>query len=385
MSSQADKGQEAFKAGKYEDAITYLTSALKTSQAPLWLISRATAYQRLGKYELALADGDNAFLAAKARARREQMATAQFRRAVALHGLKRYGDARLCLSWTRKLNEKEKGLGIWQAKVAADYELAEKDGREEQTACMVKEVPDKIEEVSAEKDVKENIKPTIPSLARAAAPSVAAPLQPTPKEKIKHDWYQSTDKVTISIMAKGVPKDKAEIIIEEGSVSDFPFILENDANNWQLEVSFPTSGTESYDYTITPLFAKINPSTSSYRVTPHKIEIILQKSTPNQKWPSLEGNEPIAPTQTPSYPTSSRTGPKDWEKLGEDGVEPEPEDVDSFFKTLYKGADPDTQKAMMKSYQESNGTALSTNWSEVSKGTVQTKPPEGIVAKKWNE
>jgi suppressor of G2 allele of SKP1 len=40
---------------------------------------------------------------------------------------------------------------------------------------------------------------------------------------------------------------------------------------------------------------------------------------------------------------------------------------------------------MIKSYQESNGTALSTNWSEVGKKRVEISPPEGMVAKKWGE
>jgi suppressor of G2 allele of SKP1 len=39
----------------------------------------------------------------------------------------------------------------------------------------------------------------------------------------------------------------------------------------------------------------------------------------------------------------------------------------------------------MKSYMESNGTALSTNWADVKKGPVKTQPPEGVVAKKWGE
>jgi suppressor of G2 allele of SKP1 len=37
---------------------------------------------------------------------------------------------------------------------------------------------------------------------------------------------------------------------------------------------------------------------------------------------------------------------------------------------------------MMKSFVESNGTCLSTNWNEVSQGKVETKPPEGMIAKK---
>lgn len=101
------------------------------------------------------------------------------------------------------------------------------------------------------------------------------------------------------------------------------------------------------------------------------------------------------PATAPSYPTSSKTGPKNWDKLAEeftkkkekkskDDEEEHSDDdmkvdsdeeggdaVDSFFKKLYKGADPDTQRAMMKSFQESNGTALSTNWDEVGKKRVE--------------
>ena len=37
----------------------------------------------------------------------------------------------------------------------------------------------------------------------------------------------------------------------------------------------------------------------------------------------------------------------------------------------------------MKSFIESNGTALSTDWEDVSKGTVKTSPPEGMEPKHW--
>jgi suppressor of G2 allele of SKP1 len=56
---------------------------------------------------------------------------------------------------------------------------------------------------------------------------------------------------------------------------------------------------------------------------------------------------------------------------------------DDFFKRLYKDADEDTRRAMMKSYMESGGTTLSTNWSEVGKGKVEGTPPEGTEFRKW--
>jgi len=198
------------------------------------------------------------------------------------------------------------------------------------------------------------------------------------------------------------------------------------------------TGSE-YNLTFDPLFSSIDTAHSSYEIKSTKIEIKLRKQTAGQKWASLEGalpveevkdsngppnrpsalssrNEPTAPAadstrHAPSYPTSSRTGPKNWDKLADDLTKkrPKPEKkeneadgtaeadaddfdyddegdpVNGFFKKLYKDADPDTRRAMMKSYQESNGTALSTNWAEVGKGKVETSPPDGMEAKKWAE
>lgn len=57
--------------------------------------------------------------------------------------------------------------------------------------------------------------------------------------------------------------------------------------------------------------------------------------------------------------------------------------VNEFFQKLFANADEDTKRAMMKSYSESGGTTLSTNWDEVGKGKVEVKPPEGSEWKKW--
>ena len=95
---------------------------------------------------------------------------------------------------------------------------------------------------------------------------------------------------------------------------------------------------------------------------------------------------PQANDRVPAYPTSSKMGPKDWDRIN-DGDEDEDAakdgDVNSFFQQIYKGADEDTKRAMMKSFVESNGTALSTSWDDAKNKTYKTQPPEGAEAKKW--
>jgi hypothetical protein len=46
--------------------------------------------------------------------------------------------------------------------------------------------------------------------------------------------------------------------------------------------------------------------------------------------------------------------------------------------------DEKTRKAMNKSFQESGGTVLSTNWDEIQKDKVEVKPPDGMEFKKWD-
>jgi hypothetical protein len=99
--------------------------------------------------------------------------------------------------------------------------------------------------------------------------------------------------------------------------------------------------------------------------------------------PARPEAEKTTNTSGPAYPTSSRTGPKNWDKIGAEDDEEEEAGVNDFFKKLYHGATPDQQRAMMKSFTESNGTSLSTDWNDVGSRTVDTVPPEGVEAKKW--
>ena len=104
---------------------------------------------------------------------------------------------------------------------------------------------------------------------------------------------------------------------------------------------------------------------------------------------SAENDKPAAgveekkPTGPPAYPTSAKGGPRDWEKL-ESGVDDEDgADANGFFKQIFASSTPDQQRAMMKSFTESNGTTLSTDWADVGSRKVETLPPDGVEAKKW--
>jgi suppressor of G2 allele of SKP1 len=158
-----------------------------------------------------------------------------------------------------------------------------------------------------------------------------------------------------------------------------------DTQAWYNDLRQKLSGTQSID-----IPAAANPSsTSAKTATATNTEQPKPSSniTPAAKTPLPK---PSAPSNDapPAYPTSSKTGPKNWDKMDLDGDDEEDEsktDADYFFKKLYKDADPDTRRAMMKSYVQSNGTSLSTSWSEAASKDYETQPPDSMEAKDWDE
>lgn len=421
----ASKGEAALSSGDFASAISHFTSAIATSpQAVSYYIKRSTAHTRISppNYQAALSDAEIAVFLANKRAKRELIAQSQLRRAIALFGIEKYSESKQCIQWVRKLDEKEKSLAIWEAKIENKLKGRSEDVPNSKTT--VPEIPEvqlpkSGQSMPAEKSKSDNSTNGVDS---STSPSVNKPKPEgvqTPASKIRHEWYQSSDTVSVTLFAKGVPKDRTIVDIKSSS----------------LDISFPLPTGSDFDFSLDPLFSQIDPDKSSYKVMSTKVEFSLKKSTPGQKWHSLEGVSVAEDKATdadsregtdavrravlaekpaqagPAYPTSSKSGPKNWDKVAsdltkkkktkaeeetakddaeeaEDDValaddDDEGDPVNGFFKKLYKDSDPDTRRAMMKSYQESNGTALSTNWSEVGKAPVETTPPDGMEAKKW--
>lgn len=422
MAAAYDRGKKALEAKDYPTAIQEFTTAIKSNQeAPTYYLDRSIAYLRCNSGIKALDDAEAGLLLAKARDRGNIIGKAQFRRGVTLYQLGRYRDAERCFAWAREKDPGEKMLGIWDVKIKSKLDAAGKEGEVEIGVMQYpeKDVVKRAQGAGTAAQTEGNKPATAtgtPSTSVSPPKEVAVS---TPPSQIRHDWYQSSETVTLSLMVKGVPKDKAIVEIEETSIS----------------ISFPLPTGSDYNFSLDPLYASIDPNHSTFKILNTKIELILRKSSTGTKWRSLEGEprvsnndatttsekEPKLPppptiSQGPSYPSSSKTGPKNWDKVVHDlSRKPKPtsnkindeavdatatstesdttyisdddeeggDPVNGFFKKLFKNADPDTRRAMMKSYTESNGTALSTNWSEVRQGPVETMPPEGMEERKY--
>lgn len=199
------------------------------------------------------------------------------------------------------------------------------------------------------------------------------------KPNVKYDWYQTHTHVVITVLIKNVKKECVKVSAEERSLG--------------VHVDDPNGPSCSLDLN---LAHSIDPEQAVIKILSTKIEVKLKKREGVQ-WKKLEGEDteilPVAAapsaTDAPSYPSSSHYT-RNWDKLAAEVTEEEKNEklegdaaLNQFFQKIYADASDDTKRAMMKSFSESGGTVLSTNWSEVGKEKVEVKPPDGMEFKKW--
>ncbi|CAG9770166.1 unnamed protein product [Ceutorhynchus assimilis] len=204
-----------------------------------------------------------------------------------------------------------------------------------------------------------------------------------PTLPVKHDWYQTDATVVITILVKNVKEDQFKASFSDSTV--------------KVNINVP-----DYEecFQCFNLSHKIVPEQCTYKLAPSKIEIKLKK-TEGLRWNQLEGQivedniKAIPQTSNtqndhpPSYPTSKKG--KDWSKVEreikkeEEQETPEGEAaMNKLFQDIYSKGSDEVKMAMNKSFMESGGTVLSTNWNEVSQKKVTVKPPDGLEYKKWD-
>ena len=216
----------------------------------------------------------------------------------------------------------------------------------------------------------------VPATAAADTPAAEVVVAPKKAPDVRLDWFQTATTVTVCFFIKMGQQMSGST--DHASV---------DIKHNQLTVSIKLKDGSKYDWKANPLFGEVDVATSTTSVKHMKVELVLTKKHSGEQWDKLEGTPSVAQfkEKVSAYPTSNKKG-INWatHSVEEEDDAPEGNDaLNTLLKDIYGKGDPATQQAMNKSFTESNGTVLSTNWSEVGSKKVEGQAPKGMVEQKW--
>ncbi|NWT39780.1 SGT1 protein, partial [Chroicocephalus maculipennis] len=194
---------------------------------------------------------------------------------------------------------------------------------------------------------------------------------------VLYDWYQTESQVIVTIMIKNAQKDDVSVQFSEKEMN--------------ASVRLPSG--EDYNLKLV-LLHSIVPEQSTFKVLSTKVEIKMKKPEA-VRWEKLEGqgDSPKLKQFTPDtqhlYPSSSHYT-RNWDKLVVEIKEEEKNEklegdaaLNKLFQQIYSDGTDEVKRAMNKSFMESGGTVLSTNWSDVGKRKVEVNPPDDMEWKKF--
>jgi suppressor of G2 allele of SKP1 len=177
----------------------------------------------------------------------------------------------------------------------------------------------------------------------------------------RYEWYQTPDHVNLAFYVKDRTENDLEVAISERELT--------------IRIKLPDSNVYQVDFN--PLYQPVNPKASHYTIGKYKIEVRLSK-TDSTSWKAVRGSDTAV--------ISNRGDKKNWDAVLEEEDKPEGDAaLNQLFQNIYGNATDETRMAMNKSFMESGGTVLSTNWNEVKTKPVEMTPPDGMESKQYGQ
>ncbi|XP_033632122.1 protein SGT1 homolog [Asterias rubens] len=198
--------------------------------------------------------------------------------------------------------------------------------------------------------------------------------------KQRYDWYQTDSHVIITLLVKNANKEDVEVNYTDRALS--ATVKQASGSDFSLELD---------------LAHNIIPAKCITSIKKMKIELKLSKEE-GLRWNKLEGEDTLAATvptgdntkdTVHNYPTSSHVT-RNWDQIGKEAEQEEKDGaqgeaaLNQLFQKIYGDSTDEVKKAMNKSFTESGGTVLSTNWNEIGAQKTEVKPPDGMEHKKWD-
>ena len=383
--------------GNYEEAVEAYAGALslfRDSEVLLQirtLSHRSSAFYKLKRYQEALDDAEGSLVLLSTKKpsglRTGEGETCHLRVGLAAFELKQYQKANDMLQKVAQLaslNKRQTNKDIFDNLLE---KCTAKLSAPEETSTSRSETDEK---PSSEDNIPQAnvVKPTGSSApAKATATAATRPALAGKKGKApKYQYYQSDKVMTISILEAGVRQEDVTVQFEPKHL-------------------LVTIRKESTDYTVVAgyLYSEIDVQKSKVVFKEEKVLVKLRK-VEQYEWPELMGKGDDGakakkkttastenakdddattssglPKEVPSVPEDAKVprpyaSHRDWDAIEKNIIEDEKnekpegdEAMNKLFKQIYGNATDDTRRAMVKSFQTSGGTVLSTNWDEVKK------------------
>jgi len=367
-SSLYSQGNEAFVNEDYLGARELYTLAL--AQHPLFadaLVARAHALIKTDKFLEAKKDADKAIDILRSggdQATSPLISKAFLRSGVASFHLGRYRESKNCFVEAEKVSS-EPGLKQWMS--WCDEKIA-KFGDLAPGVQSLKDTKPETDDAKAGLDAQPE--------AETAPPPPTNTNCEMPVPKISHDWYQTETHVVVEVRIKKLTGDLVKVEMGDTTLSVTAKLPTGSEYSLELDLAHP-----------------ILPLQSSYKILSTKLEIKLRKCE-GVRWSVLEGDGSAPLPGGALAPATGIKGPyasgRDWAAI-EKNLATEAEEkkegeaaLNEMFQKIYGDASDDVKKAMNKSFQESGGTVLSTNWGEIGGQKTEVKPPDGMEWKKWD-